>query len=138
MAVSGPNLTGESSLVSSKQPQCVKSHGSAGADEAKGFFGFLLFSSPPPLELHPGCFSAVVLISCLYKHPNWNLPPSLETLPGSNLELTVSPRVLTPSSASSSHKGGATSGTGRILWWQGTSKCGDYIKYKLWGLLWFC
>lgn len=37
----------------------------AGTDEAKGFFfGFLLFFSPP--ALHPGCFSAGVLVMCLY------------------------------------------------------------------------
>lgn len=35
----------------------------AGTDEAKGFFGFLLFFSPP--ALHPGCFSAGVLLTCL-------------------------------------------------------------------------
>lgn len=35
----------------------------AGTDEAKGFFGFLLFFSPP--ALHPGGFSAGVLVTCL-------------------------------------------------------------------------
>lgn len=52
MTVPDPDLTGwalESSLVSSKQPHVceVMWISAAGADEAKGFFGFLLFSSPP-------------------------------------------------------------------------------------------
>lgn len=49
---------------------------------------FLAFSSSPPPSLspalHPGWFSAVVLITCLCKQLSWNLPLSLETLPGSS------------------------------------------------------
>lgn len=86
---------------------CVGSRGSGLQEQMRprAFLAFSSFPPPLPLELHPGCFSAVVLITCLYKHPSWKLPPSLETLPGSNLEQTMSPRGLTPSSASSSLKG---------------------------------
>lgn len=88
-------------------PMCVQPRGSRLQEQMRprAFLAFSPFPPPLPLELHPGCFSAAVLITCLYKHPSWNLPPSLETLPASNLEQTMSPRVLTPSSASSSLKG---------------------------------
>lgn len=51
----------------------------------RAFLAFSFFPSLPlPPALYPGCFSAAVLITCLYKHLSGNLPPSLEMLPGSS------------------------------------------------------
>lgn len=122
-------------------PVCVKSRESWLQEQMRprAFSAFSFFPSLPlPPALYPGCFSAVVLITCLYKHLSGNLPPSLEMLPGSD-----APEDAQPLSAPAP-EGMAAEMAPRALGPKGPYSDRGHptvltsLKQELWGLAWFC